>query len=221
MGREAAQQLTERIRGTLQGAWEDICTAYTRQAWSALGYPSWDAYCHAEFNHQQMIRLDREQRQEIVAEMRGAGMSTRAIGSALGVDHKTVVGHLRTSVGENSPTDCPAASTVTGVDGKRYAASRPPHAEPEQAAIAPANRARLTEWVESDQKVVDARYIHSFQQVVHQATQLGTFDPERLGRILDQDHVNGLDDLEGLVRAFAAKLRKAHSSLRVVQGGRR
>lgn len=110
---EEARSLTERIKETLAVAHELIISAYTGRAWEALEYVSWDTYCKSEFEGARMVRLPREQRQEIVSEMRAAGMSTRAIGSGLGVDHKTVVNDLRG--GESSPPD-----VVTGTDGKQY-----------------------------------------------------------------------------------------------------
>ena len=67
-------------------------------------------------------QLSREQRRELVGELRRMGWSTRRIAEAVGVDHKTVANDLR-RIGENSPP-APAA-TITGRDGKQYPARRP------------------------------------------------------------------------------------------------
>lgn len=50
----------------------------------ALGYPSWPAYV-ADVMGDEPLRLSRDDRREIVGYLTGEGMSTRAIGSVLGV----------------------------------------------------------------------------------------------------------------------------------------
>ena len=87
----AALALTNRIRGSLVAAHDGLVAAFKGRAWIAMGYKSWHAYCKGEFQDAHMVRLESDQRQEIVAQMRSAGMSTRAIGSALGVSQSTVV----------------------------------------------------------------------------------------------------------------------------------
>lgn len=117
-----ARSLTDRIRGHLSGAHGLLGEAYSRRAWVALGYESWDAYCAGEFTEARMVRLDREQRREIVADLRSQGMSTRAIASGLGVNRKTVMEDARQVVqnGPPAPTPCPTPSPVIGTDGKTY-----------------------------------------------------------------------------------------------------
>lgn len=84
-----ARALTDQLRQSLSLSWELLVEAYQRRAWAALGYESWDAYTDAELGETR-LRLPREQRREVVASMTEAGMSTRAIGSALGVADQTV-----------------------------------------------------------------------------------------------------------------------------------
>lgn len=96
-----ARTLTDQLRQSLTISWELLVEAYQRRAWAALGYATWDAYTDAELGTTR-LRIPREQRREVVASMTEAGMSTRAIGSALGVDHKTVVNDRR---GEISPPE--------------------------------------------------------------------------------------------------------------------
>jgi IS30 family transposase len=69
------------------------------------------------FADARMVRLEREQRREIVAEMRSAGMSTRAIGSALGVGNKTVARDIEEA---DVSDDTPEPAKVVGLDGKTY-----------------------------------------------------------------------------------------------------
>lgn len=107
-----AREVTIRIATAMGVTWELIVDAYERRAWAALGHPTWDAYTDAEFGHLR-VKLPRENRQEVVASMREAGLSIRAIAAAIDVDAKTVRNDL--AGGENSPPD-----GVTGTDGKQY-----------------------------------------------------------------------------------------------------
>lgn len=128
---DEARGLTVRIRSTVVAAWDLVCEAYDGRVWLALGYESWDAYCSAELDGA-AIRLPREQRQETVRSLRDAGLSQRAIASAVGVDHRTVGNDLR-SGGENSPPDDPEPGDeaddepppITGTDGKTYKPNAP------------------------------------------------------------------------------------------------
>lgn len=116
-----ARELTDRIRQTLRVGHDLIVRAFEGRAWTALGYESWDAYCAGEFADARMVRLDREQRREIVAQMRDAGMSTRAIGSAIGASVGTVHQDIAATV--QNRTDEPAA--ITSLDGRIRPATRP------------------------------------------------------------------------------------------------
>ena len=131
-----ARDLTDRIRQTLTISHDLITAACLGRAWAALGYDSWDAYCTGEFAEARMVRLDRDQRREIVAEMDAAGMSTRAIASGLGVARNTVKDDLRSQVDQIDP---PAPTPIQGMDGKTY--QRPPAPEKRsRPALAPQAR---------------------------------------------------------------------------------
>ena len=128
-----ARALTDRIKVGIEGIWQLVKQAYQTQAWEALGYDSWDDYCTREFGTSR-IRLPREERQEVVASLREAGMSTRAITAATGVDRKTVRRDLE-QVEEMGPpgpdlreSDAePPLRLVTGTDGKSYTPRTPVH----------------------------------------------------------------------------------------------
>lgn len=127
IGEADAQRLTERIRNRMRQLQESIdrlgcliAEAYNNRVWLALGYDTWDDYVAAEFGVAQ-VRLERDQRQELVVSLRSAGMSTRAIGSALGVDQSTVVRDARTDASAS-------VGQITGVNGKTYT---PPAPKPE------------------------------------------------------------------------------------------
>jgi hypothetical protein len=91
-------------------AWED-------RDWEALGYDSWEEYVDGEFSEVR-LRLSAEHRQKAIVERRLAGMSQRAIGSTVGVSAATVNRDLA-GVSDETP------DAVTGLDGKRHAATRP------------------------------------------------------------------------------------------------
>lgn len=118
-----ARALTERIKHAVENTWQLIKQAYETRAWEALGYESWDAYCSTEFSAAR-LRLPREERPDIVGSLREAGLSTRAIGAALGIDHTTVVRDIATG-GANAPGDAPPTQIV-GTDGKTYPATNTP-----------------------------------------------------------------------------------------------
>lgn len=124
LSEEQARRIVARINGTAAELIELVEQAWTGRAWVALGYASWDELCKHEI---EMPRLDRERRRELVGSLRQIGMSTRAIGSATGVDHSTV--SRDTAGGANAtpePAPAPEPKPVTGTDGKRYPAPKPP-----------------------------------------------------------------------------------------------
>lgn len=126
-----ARNLTDRIRGGLSVAYDGLVEAWEGRADQALGYDSWDAYCGSEFTEGRMVRLDREQRREIVGTMRSAGMSTRAISAGLGVPQSTIDRDVRSSDPNGS------VGQVTSLDGRTRPSTRPPASQPPAAPPAP------------------------------------------------------------------------------------
>jgi hypothetical protein len=159
----SARQRVDRIKTLVGAAREDIIESYRERDWIALGYDSWDALCSAEFGT--VLRLSIEDRQQAAAQMAGAGMSTRAIGSALGVDQATVSRDLAAGDANASP------APTTGLDGKTYP-PRPPKAE-DTAPRDPApdeSSQRLRDYIESDPDVRAARlrkHLSSFIARIH------------------------------------------------------
>lgn len=131
-----ARTLTDRIRGGLSVAYDGLVQAWEGRADLALGYESWDAYCAGEFTEGRMVRLDREQRREIVSSMRAAGMSTRAIGAGLGVPQSTVDRDVRST----DPNGSVEPASVTSLDGRTRPATRPPREQTADEARAISNR---------------------------------------------------------------------------------
>lgn len=120
-----AEARAERIRvGAEQAkAWiEDVMAAAVDGDWKTLGYGSWQEYCDDVIGER--VQLQRGERQEIVGQMRAAGMSTPAIGAALGVSDETARQDARSKNLEPVP--------VTGLDGKTYEPTKPtPQSAPE------------------------------------------------------------------------------------------
>jgi hypothetical protein len=108
---ERARILTDAMRSSAESLWEMLTRAYQGRAWLALGHSSWDEYLDRELGDVR-VRLPRAERREVVASMRDAGMSTRAIAASIGVSDGTV----RNDAGAQDYAPGP----VTGRDGKTY-----------------------------------------------------------------------------------------------------
>jgi DNA-binding NarL/FixJ family response regulator len=67
---------------------EDAIFAWRNKAWLTYGHTNWDTYCENEIGGR--IMLTPAERKRAVAQMSDEGMSTRAIGKALGAHHSTV-----------------------------------------------------------------------------------------------------------------------------------
>ena len=125
---DEAKRRVDRVKSGVERIWDDLVVLYRERAWSVLGYQSWDALCDAEFGGTR-IALPRQQRQEVVCDLRESGMSTRAIASAVGVDHSTVVRDIG-ATGASAPVETPA--TITGLDGRtRTTTPNKPSAPPQ------------------------------------------------------------------------------------------
>jgi hypothetical protein len=138
---DEARALTDQIKADAETLWDNIATAYTRRAWAALDYSSWDEYCIREFGSSR-LRLPREERPEMVASLRQSGLSIRAIASATGIDKNTVQAdltqvseiHTPDPVDEDALTEeliaAEPRAPVIGIDGKRYRPQRKPAPKP-------------------------------------------------------------------------------------------
>jgi hypothetical protein len=121
----AARSRAGMIRAGLDEMWVLITEAYAARDWLALGYPTWDAYCDAEFRGRRLA-LPREERAAVVGSLRDAGMSTRAIATATGISEATV----RRELPRASNDAVEPARPITGVNGKAYQPTRPESAPP-------------------------------------------------------------------------------------------
>lgn len=122
----------------------------------ALGYPSWTAYL-ADLFGDEPLRLARDVRRELVAELAAQGMSTRAIAPIVGVDQTTVARDIAREA-DASPEVLVLAETpaleepplvgydpatgeliddtprVVGLDGKSYPKREPPRVIPPKSS---------------------------------------------------------------------------------------
>ena len=116
---DEAKRRVDRVKSGVERIWDDLVVLYRERAWSVLGYQSWDALCDAEFGGTR-IALPRQQRQEVVCDLRGAGMSTRAIATAVGVSHQTVANDLEATV---KSLTVGSNQAITGLDGRTRTAT--------------------------------------------------------------------------------------------------
>ena len=104
-----AQHLVGQINATVADLLDLVERLYRGRGWEALGYQSWADLCRAEIV---VPKLDRTDRAELVQALRGMGLSSRAIGPALGISKDTVMRDLATVSDET-------VDEVVGLDGRR------------------------------------------------------------------------------------------------------
>ena len=110
-----ARKLTRQLRGALTVAVELLTEVFDGRAWEALGYATWESYCAAELPELAQLQLAGEERQKLLAELRGRGMSLRAIGAPFGLSAQTVQRDLKAAGVQ--------LATVTSLDGRQRPAT--------------------------------------------------------------------------------------------------
>lgn len=113
---DRARDLTERLRTALSVSWELVKEAHAGRAWAALGYESWDAYCEAEFDGIRSLRLPREERAEVVASLRDAGFSIRAIAAVTGAAKSTIEADVSRIGTPDESLESPEGSSMPPVE---------------------------------------------------------------------------------------------------------
>ena len=110
---ERARELVDSIRVDVDGIRDRLLELYQGRGWLALGFGTWGELCEAEFGSVAVGRLlPRSERRELVQILTGGGMSTRAIGKAMGIHDSTVV--------RDRGAASAAPGAVVGLDGKAY-----------------------------------------------------------------------------------------------------
>lgn len=116
-----AHRRAETVRNGMLGwlaAQDALIEAAEKRDWATLGYKDWDTYCEKEFSERR-LKLNRDDRERAVLAFRHAGMSVRAIASAMGLPPSSV-GDVVKQVSELG--HLPAE--ITGTDGKTYPATK-------------------------------------------------------------------------------------------------
>jgi hypothetical protein len=87
-----ARRLTDQLRSSLELSVTLLRQAHAGEAWRALGYASWSAYCAAELPALAILvrGMPAEARRPKVAELRASGMSLAAVADATGLATNTV-----------------------------------------------------------------------------------------------------------------------------------
>lgn len=115
--------LAYKREGERRGIPAVIREIWAGRQWLDLGHQSYGAACEAILGPEWRNPWPVDDRREVVAELDREGMSTRAIASAVGVNHATVVRDIQAGGADAPPDDRPA--TKTGLDGKTYSATQP------------------------------------------------------------------------------------------------
>ncbi|AZI57177.1 hypothetical protein EH165_02405 [Nakamurella antarctica] len=129
-----AAQLTGRIQQGMDHVQALVVEGFTGRIWIALGLGTWDAWADKFFGNRPMLAFSREERPALVSTLSQAGLSTRAIGAAIGTDQRTVRRDLD-STAANAAVDTTghgveARDKIAGTNGKDY--NRPtPKPKPE------------------------------------------------------------------------------------------
>jgi len=80
-------------RSSLRSAAEEIVWQIEHEAWRVLGYPDWDAMREAEYGGAAFM-VPRQERRELVARLRDAGLTQQQIADTAGVAQTTVSADL-------------------------------------------------------------------------------------------------------------------------------
>jgi len=160
-----------------------IAEIWEGQQWKALGFGTWDDACREYLGTGWRPWDSIDQRRSMVAELTERGMSTRAIGGALGVDHKTVVND-RHSGGEHSPPD---PVPVVGLDGKTYPS--PITKEQKQAADDLLNETeqQLQDYLQQDDEYVNAQKRVKFAKWMSNLAGYHIFDFDEMRELVPPD----------------------------------
>lgn len=204
-----AEEYTQALGQVAAGAWRQIALG------ERLGVPSTLGLSTREWVEQRLggyVRLSIPDRREAVAELAEEGHSQREIAEVLGVSKTTVDRDLEPS-GPNGPAE-PEAEASSQVEPEP---ASPPGPSGPTAEEAP--REAVTEFLESDEDLQRARYLHEFLKVLVRADEVMKFDPEKLGGAADNDLVESIESHTDRLNRFTERFRKARRGLRVISGG--
>ena len=207
-----ARARVDRVKAAVATARDDLVSLWRERAWLSLGYLSWDELCDAEFGVR--MSLPRVERPAIVAGLRAEGMSTRAIGSALGMSEPTVRRDLSTA--SYDAVEPPAR--ITGLDGRHRPAIVP---------RTPVERADVITGEVLDHPLLtenparqDAEYRRNLIGAVDRVFALCQYDVQRTADVIEDDHARLIEDAAAGVAKWAEEVRRRRNGLRIVNGGK-
>jgi hypothetical protein len=116
---EEARDLTDQLRIDLASSVDLMIRAFDQRIWIPLGYQDWAEYLDGEFGEMRP-KYPVDRRQEMVLRMLTRKMSTRVIGSALGVTQMTIVNDKKALADRGLIAI--ESGKVKGEDGKEYGA---------------------------------------------------------------------------------------------------
>ena len=123
-----ARELTEELKSDYGAIRSKIDTAWRGRIWTALGYDSWQEYLDIEFVDV-TLRPPKELEEQVISELRAAGMSTRGIAAATDLSQPTIRRRLAESTEPNDSVD-----RVIGLDGRERPAKMPEKTTERQSA---------------------------------------------------------------------------------------
>lgn len=154
----------------LERAAEEIVWQIESRAWEQIGYGSWDEMREAEYGGAAVI-VPRADRPQLVARLRGEGLSRQSIGDTLGVRQSTVSEDLL-----NNDSDIEQPLTIVNTRGQQrpttYAPRPPANVDgrakrrplPEQAKTAGWDLRKVTERIE--RIVADDRFAANRESIL-------------------------------------------------------
>lgn len=199
---DEARELTEEIKSDYGSLQTKIAAAWRGRIWLALGHESWQDYLDVEF-HGVSLRPPKELEEQVLTELRDAGMSTRGIATATDIPHRTVARRVEEAGVPNGTPE------TVGLDGKTYPASRPaapaPAAEPEREIV----DAEIVEPLESgeDRPAADL----GFEPIELSTSSEVSIGWDRVNRLITDLHAGGSAPLR-IVKSKAQDLETAFTS---------
>ncbi|MGO2943987.1 MAG: hypothetical protein ACTIDO_17025 [Brevibacterium aurantiacum] len=117
-----ARELTDELKADYGALQVKISSAWKGRIWIPLGYESWQEYLDAEFQDVS-LRPPKELEEQVIAELRSAGMSTRGIAAATELSKDTVSRRLQGPSVADETVGSP--TRIVGLDGKSRPATMP------------------------------------------------------------------------------------------------
>jgi hypothetical protein len=205
-----AEEYTQALEQSHTGGWRLTLLAVQLGVPEALGLTT-DQWRQRLGGHvREAIPVRREAVVELTAEPEdgGLGLSNRRAAEILGVDEKTI------------RNDLAAESSAPELESevKPQVDEASPQITAEDSAPEPSEA--VTEFLESDEDLQRARYLHEFLKALTRSDDFMEFEPEKLAELADTDVAQTVDDYAIRVRNFTERFHRARPGLQILNGGR-